>query len=111
MRFAWVLPVIVVLVVSAAFITAINHTYMRYEKEVENFDSFLEKSGWQVQIATIESPAVIIDFETQEDFIEKCWELNATVIYKDKLLNHVWYFVFSEDMQIAFRYVFVVGET
>lgn len=72
------------------------------DKAVEVFISALDTAGLEVLQGRIESPSVIIDVYSVEEFISKVEEHNQSTVYVDGPR----YYVFNEDMTIAWEYFF-----
>ena len=93
---------------------AIGCCYLSNSELMRRYDAFnhVAKANLRLRVnlvegAIIKSPSVILLIDTFGDFVKMVEELNATTVYRESVyFRGSWdsYYVFNEQMTIAYRY-------
>lgn len=90
---------VTILVFTACIIIRTTDISLRGNKR---FEQEVIPENVEVIKGIVDSPAVKIHIESAEEFLAKIAELNADVVYKSSTDISAWYYVFTDNYQIAY---------
>ena len=83
-----------------------NAQNQAWQKLQSNFEQQITSRGISLVTANVDSPSVIIPLSTQQQFLDKIQELNATVVYRNDNMGDyaVNYYVFTANLLMAYSF-------